>query len=204
MKQPKLKTITLIALVMMYSLSIISQNHDLTISIPNKALNNTKAYVYLTITEENCAENATLNVDMNSGDRFKINKSANGLCEIFTTNYQLIAALSLSYYGFSPFYNDTMFYVFRGTNTVTININVIGGTGVEEVSETKYFNLFPNPAKELINIKTENPTEFEILDVAGRLIMIVQPGEKSVDISMLEPGQYFVRGNGILRKFVKE
>jgi Secretion system C-terminal sorting domain len=85
------------------------------------------------------------------------------------------------------------------------------GTPAFEFSE--FITLFPNPAKDRININTKqgiNLKSIEIFNMLGQLVMAIpnKSNERSVDISSLSSGQYMVKVNtdkGISHsKFVKE
>ena len=82
------------------------------------------------------------------------------------------------------------------------------GEGLVSVSENEAvsFNLYPNPANNVINIVAERDVEAQILDMAGRTMMVVNmvEGENTISVADLESGVYFVRMNGAVVKFVKK
>jgi hypothetical protein len=70
--------------------------------------------------------------------------------------------------------------------------------------------VFPNPASNILTIKTlQNPT-IEILNVEGQLIktFTVKENKTNIDVSAFPNGVYFLKAkteNGMtMRKFVKE
>ncbi|WGF93440.1 T9SS type A sorting domain-containing protein [Aequorivita marisscotiae] len=68
------------------------------------------------------------------------------------------------------------------------------------------FNLYPNPAKNSINIQaTEAPELVQIYSIQG--ILVKETSELNIDVSNLAPGLYFIkvysRGNSITKKFMK-
>ena len=83
----------------------------------------------------------------------------------------------------------------------------INGTGYDAVAENEAvaFNLYPNPASSSINVVAENDCEIQIMDMAGRMVMVVNAveGENAINVAELESGVYFVRMNGAVVKFVK-
>ncbi|MFH2142421.1 MAG: T9SS type A sorting domain-containing protein [Bacteroidota bacterium] len=73
--------------------------------------------------------------------------------------------------------------------------------------------LYPNPAKNNINVKVINHKKWEIkleiVDMHGRVVQEIEFGNNiNVDISDLQPGLYFVKiitgNNTILKKFIKQ
>ena len=73
-------------------------------------------------------------------------------------------------------------------------------------NEAVSINLYPNPANSSINIVAERDAEAQILDMAGRTMMVVNvvEGENTINVADLESGVYFVRMNGAVVKFVKK
>ena len=86
----------------------------------------------------------------------------------------------------------------------------IEGEGVESIVELgSSFNVYPNPAKNQIFVETEmNIEEISVYDTFGRLMTTVNGQQKTVDVSELNNGVYFVRiksnNEVITRQFVKE
>ncbi|MCF8297081.1 MAG: T9SS type A sorting domain-containing protein [Saprospiraceae bacterium] len=83
-----------------------------------------------------------------------------------------------------------------------------GGSSVAEIKEVE-FNLFPNPAKENITIKFDSSNDYEkieIIDMLGKTVktIITQTANNkiSIDISDLDNGIYFLKGNSQVKKFV--
>ncbi len=72
-------------------------------------------------------------------------------------------------------------------------------------NEAVSFNLYPNPANDVVRINAEADATMEILDMAGRMVMSVNvvEGENAVNVAELTSGVYFVRMNGSVVKFVK-
>ena len=83
----------------------------------------------------------------------------------------------------------------------------IYGMGYDAVSENDAvsFNLYPNPANSSINVVAESAAEVQILDMAGRTVMVVNAveGVNAINVADLSDGVYFVRMNGAVVKFVK-
>jgi len=95
----------------------------------------------------------------------------------------------------------------NGSNTLVKSDYVyVGGVGVNEVSSTSV-SVFPNPAKDQINISSNGIIQqVSIVDVSGKTVYTGV--QKSINISKLQSGIYFVRtetekGTSNI-KFVKE
>ena len=106
-----------------------------------------------------------------------------------------------------------MYLAFKYTSTnsasstwevADVQIYGLGYTSVAE-NDAVSINLYPNPANSSINFVAENAAEAQILDMAGRTMMVVNvvEGENTINVADLESGVYFVRMNGAVVKFVK-
>ena len=82
-------------------------------------------------------------------------------------------------------------------------------TGIEE-PEASQLHLFPNPFRDVINIDTEAPCNYMIIDISGRLMLKGRVSEKgSIGVGGLTPGMYVIRisdnyKNIITRKIIKK
>ena len=97
--------------------------------------------------------------------------------------------------------------VTNGTNTGFIPIAdvTIGTTGIDDIAAEK-IKMYPNPACNILNFSIETP--FEITDLQGRTVQKSDSAVKSVNISSLPAGTYFVTvtvgTDKVVRKVVKE
>lgn len=69
----------------------------------------------------------------------------------------------------------------------------------------KTFSFYPNPTNDYLNI--ENKTlysNFNIFDTLGKKIMTIDDVSKPIDVSMLNPGLYFISDGQITQKFIKK
>jgi hypothetical protein len=67
-------------------------------------------------------------------------------------------------------------------------------------SVSNKFEIFPNPAFDIIHFQYPNKNEIEIIDIYGRLIGKMNTNENEVDISFLNQGFYLLKsGNQIVR-----
>ncbi|MFH0865822.1 MAG: glycosyl hydrolase family 8 [Bacteroidota bacterium] len=83
-------------------------------------------------------------------------------------------------------------------------------SGIENIPDNSVIDIFPNPAKNFIQIKASGKSEIEILNIEGQIIKSISADESitTIDISELVSGMYFVKvksEDGIaVKKFVKE
>ncbi|KUJ62479.1 internalin [Flavobacteriaceae bacterium CRH] len=96
------------------------------------------------------------------------------------------------------------------TNKATSTFQTLG---VQNFEFSKYFSLYPNPAKDVLNISLKNDIEIEsmsIYDILGRLVIAVPNAKNisSIDVSKLRTGNYLLKiktDNGSsVAKFIKE
>jgi hypothetical protein len=83
------------------------------------------------------------------------------------------------------------------TNTATTTIQVLSNQDFEFSS---YFSLYPNPVKEVLNIDFKQTIEVKsitIYNTLGQLVVIIPNAQntKTVDISSLTSGNYFIKIN---------
>ena len=70
------------------------------------------------------------------------------------------------------------------------------GLSVEEQHMNAYLSLFPNPAKEEVNISTDDGREIEevcIYTLTGQQVLKDRPVNSTIDISLLKSGIYIVK-----------
>ena len=96
------------------------------------------------------------------------------------------------------------------TNNYTTTVAVLSN---QDFDFSKYLSLFPNPAKEVLNIETKNAIEvssISIYNVLGQLILVLPNAEetRSIDTSGLTTGTYFLKiasdKGTALTKFIKD
>jgi hypothetical protein len=81
------------------------------------------------------------------------------------------------------------------TNTATTAIQLLGNPDFEF---SKYFTLYPNPAKNALNILSKNGVEVKSLSVYNMLGQLIQvttnaQNRSSIDVSGLKTGNYFLK-----------
>lgn len=70
-----------------------------------------------------------------------------------------------------------------------------GSLGINEIESKPNFNIFPNPAKDLLKIQIENPKEysFKIIDISGKILVEDTLDQSSeIDVSHFKKGMYLV------------
>jgi hypothetical protein len=89
-------------------------------------------------------------------------------------------------------------------NTNGVNCWAVGYNDPEDKLQS--MTIFPNPAGQYITIQATMPVEdIRIYDVAGNILLQVQPASNKVDISTLASGLYIIEMNGLVRrKLLKE
>ena len=85
---------------------------------------------------------------------------------------------------------------------------VIDRDGVNNIVENETFNLYPNPASDIIKIKLNNSGSdvLTIRDISGRIVLIsnIIGVSTSMDISSFTAGVYFVTVGNTTARFIKE
>ncbi|MGH2665395.1 T9SS type A sorting domain-containing protein [Flavobacterium sp.] len=83
------------------------------------------------------------------------------------------------------------------TNTVTTTIAALQR---QDFEFSNYFNLYPNPTHNVLNIDAKDTitiTSISIYNALGQLVLVIPNAqkEKSVDVSSLSSGNYFIKIN---------
>lgn len=119
-------------------------------------------------------------------------------------------------YQWSTGVNDTLDYLMSPPNgmiyctvtsanniTMTYSAFIMGTTAVDEhVEINNQFLLYPNPANNILNVKTQEEGSASIFDISGNLVKTLNyKGNSSFDISNLDNGNYIIRfftNNGVV------
>lgn len=74
------------------------------------------------------------------------------------------------------------------------NIKISDTLSASINSSQPYLDIYPNPAKEYIIVKTKTPIKIKIMDVLGNTLMThtVSVPEKLINVGELPPGVYFI------------
>ncbi|WP_264558872.1 T9SS type A sorting domain-containing protein [Flavobacterium sp. N2270] len=111
--------------------------------------------------------------------------------------------------------NGMTYYVTQTINGVESNhrlpVNTIAALSTQNFEFGSEFILYPNPAKDVLNIQSKNSLEIqsiEIYNLLGQVVLAVPNSSNAIDVSNLKTGTYFVKvntSNGTSNnKFVKE
>jgi len=83
------------------------------------------------------------------------------------------------------------------TNTATTTVSLLANADFEF---EQYFKIYPNPAKDVLNIETKKTidvTSMSIFNTLGQLLLVIPNAQqtKTVDVSSLKTGNYFLKIN---------
>jgi len=90
------------------------------------------------------------------------------------------------------------------------NLIIIEGENEVNVNEvtTNRFNVYPNPAADVLMLEGITQSQVSILDISGKVIDRFNSIQQRIDVSPLAPGVYFIQANtaeGIQqKKFIKQ
>lgn len=127
--------------------------------------------------------------------------------EIPTTS----SAVEISPNNFSLGMHDVHYEVEAGAygckSEYDTQVEIRESVGVAE-HEGFTYNVYPNPARDILNVEGSASMGIEIYDIQGRILRSLQSeGSTAVDISDMSAGVYFIRlvtpGNSSVMKFVK-
>ncbi len=115
-----------------------------------------------------------------------------------------VADLEVGTYVFSVFATDI--YGLMSDTTTTVDAEIL--TGIINVPSAKGIVVYPNPASDILKIKTEGSIEtIEIADISGKTLLRAT-NVKEINVNALKKGVYFIKvktENDIYSsKFVKE
>ena len=92
-------------------------------------------------------------------------------------------------------------FVADDNDTITF---VVVNSGAGIAYATKFdLNIFPNPASNTIILSRPLEEIICITTSDGRIVQYIDPGEIQIDITLLEPGSYFLMNSIVHYKFVK-
>ena len=83
------------------------------------------------------------------------------------------------------------------TNTATTTIAALS---LQDFEFSNYFNIYPNPVHDVLNITTKETIEvssINIYNTLGQLVLVIPNAQntKTVDVSSLSSGNYFIKIN---------
>ncbi len=89
-------------------------------------------------------------------------------------------------------YFDYNFPIVTNTATTTIANSLANN----DFDFSKYFNIYPNPAKNILNFETKSDlviSSLSIYNTLGQLVQIITSPNKTIDVSGLKSGNYFIK-----------
>jgi len=130
----------------------------------------------------------------NNGDIIVSGKGKEG--KLFLSKFSTTGVIDTNF-GENGFYND---------NFVITRLNANSKSGEDpaslEKNQLNTLSIYPNPAKD--NLYFNEETQAEIIDIQGRVLYKTTEAVKSVNISNLKSGIYFIKTDNKIQKFVKE
>ena len=108
------------------------------------------------------------------------------------------------------YYSDTQLFFDDNGTTVSYNLSELrkayfsAPQSTEEI-ENQQLTLYPNPAKDVLNIKNlADNQEVTIYSINGAVIMkTIVSGDAEINVSDLHPGMYVVSAGNLVSKFIK-
>ena len=108
------------------------------------------------------------------------------------------------------YYSDTKLFFDDNGTTVSYNLSELrkayfsAPQSTEEI-ENQQLSLYPNPAKDVLNIKNlADNQEVTIYSINGTVIMkTIASGDAEINVSELRPGMYVVSAGNLVSKFIK-
>ncbi len=101
-------------------------------------------------------------------------------------------------------------FVMGKNGVIYKNLN-LSTVGINEIELKKKINIFPNPAKDVLQIEVSDDTEIEgieLFDIEGKRVKIFNKIDTSLNISALSSGTYFLKFStgegGLIKKVVIE
>lgn len=160
--------------------------------------------------------NVTTSVTCTTGDTLKLYGTYSGDYVASTTSgTTTISNIFPTMVSSSPYYigyflitgsETSLFFaeISQGQTTVTINSSL--ATGVLEQNISVISNVFPNPFKDKLTVKSSETTQFDLLSSRGDLIrsIIIQQGETIIDLTTYPNALYFLRNKDTAYKILKE
>lgn len=87
------------------------------------------------------------------------------------------------------------------------NFNGIGPMSIKENRISNKITTYPNPAKNIINIRLEEViSDVAIIDVAGKVVLTqtnINARTTQINLANLKQGVYFIKANNVVERFIK-
>ena len=92
------------------------------------------------------------------------------------------------------------------TYSAQLYIDPAVATGVKQINTiSSELNIYPNPVENILTIEGQNISTVEIMDINGRTVKTINNNNsiKTIDVSSLNQGIYFIKTNNNVSKLVK-
>ncbi len=174
----------------------------------------TQVYTVTATNAGGCTKTSTAGIIVNPKPVITATTSSSLLCSgssatltaAGASNYTWTAGPSGAAYIITPSGNTV--YTVTGvdangcSNTAVITQNVSVCAGIKTLNTSNYFNVYPNPTHGSLLVSyyavTDEPINFELFDLAGKLVYVgnAMPGSmsmnKELNIQYLDPGMYLL------------
>lgn len=119
---------------------------------------------------------------------FEVNDGS-GVCKVDKLIYEFTATLNTKYDVTGPVYFSFDYYKIEPRSALDVTIS----TSIENIKENP-ISIYPNPATDIVKIKTNNNSTINIINVVGKTIYNsnVPQNETTIDVSTWSQGIYFV------------
>ncbi|WEK71510.1 MAG: GEVED domain-containing protein [Candidatus Chryseobacterium colombiense] len=95
-------------------------------------------------------------------------------------------------------------YTYGETEDYLVNF-ISSNLAINELKKIEEVNIYPNPVSDILNISgITSDSDFEIYNAAGQKISGVKIKNKTVNVSRLLKGVYFIQINSMKLKFIKK
>lgn len=188
-----------------FNLPFITVEPELTYNIENEAIDVDTASLEISLTSNRHLLSVTGKSIGNINDYFKLKKdSETGVTVPFeaTINENSNFITVLPKYGWEL--NSTYYLFvdeFRTIDGIIIPQNILSfttfnGLGVND-NEIQYVQVYPNPAKDILNITSITNGQVEVVSITGQVInnLDLRIGQNSINISNYNTGIYFLKVN---------
>ncbi|PKP17592.1 MAG: hypothetical protein CVU05_15270 [Bacteroidetes bacterium HGW-Bacteroidetes-21] len=167
-------------------------------------LNKDKATTVVELTLTNFQNQETVVVNLPSGNNLQLIQQYSCV----TGSVSLLSIPGYTYLGFLPYTSPALtseisYWVTWGSLSTMVNV-VIQTTDINEnntLISGSEFSVYPTLASDYLYITSENKTAFEIFDINGNIISRTK--EKTINVSELKPGLYYIRNEKSVKKFFK-
>lgn len=113
----------------------------------------------------------------------------------YTQEYDANDALTAFDY-YSSWNSSGQYYQYHIRNEYLFHC--VSTAGIVEIEKNTAFDAYPNPADELLTVKTDKLGVYTINDLAGKTVKVIDiaTSPQAIDVRDLQPGFYFIKKEG--------